>query len=87
MTRSSGANPSSGRAGEILMANHDANGVVTTPTANSRDGVNRRFIRELEQGKQTLRLDKLNQALAMFGHHAAPARKISQPMAACTSAA
>lgn len=41
MTRSSGANPSSGRAGEILMANHDANGVVTTPTANSRAGVNR----------------------------------------------
>jgi hypothetical protein len=26
-----------------------------------------RFIRELEQGKQTLRLDKVNQVLALFG--------------------
>jgi len=41
MTRSSGANPSPGRTGEILMANHDANGVVTTPTANAAAGVNR----------------------------------------------
>jgi hypothetical protein len=41
MTRSSGANPSHGRAGEILMANHDANGVVTTPTTNAVVGVNR----------------------------------------------
>ena len=41
MTRSSGANPSSGRAGEILMANHNANGVVTTPTANGAEGVER----------------------------------------------
>jgi len=39
-----------------------------------KSGLGLRFIRELEQGKQTLRLDKLNQALAMFGHHAAPAR-------------
>ena len=26
-----------------------------------------RFVRELEQGKQTLRLDKVNQVLALFG--------------------
>jgi hypothetical protein len=31
-----------------------------------------RFIRELEQGKQTVRLDKVNQALKMFGHIAGP---------------
>ncbi len=39
-----------------------------------KSGLGLRFIRELEQGKQTLRLDKVNQALAMFGHHAAPVR-------------
>ena len=30
-------------------------------------GVGLRFIRELEQGKETLRLDKVNQVLALFG--------------------
>lgn len=35
-------------------------------------GVGLRFIRELEQGKQTLRLDKVNQVLALFGYEAGP---------------
>lgn len=39
-----------------------------------RSGLGLRFVRELEQGKQTLRLDKVNQALAMFGYYAAPVR-------------
>ena len=37
-----------------------------------RAGVGLRFIRDLEQGKQTLRLDKVNQVLALFGHKAGP---------------
>jgi y4mF family transcriptional regulator len=37
-----------------------------------RAGVGLRFIREMEQGKQTLRLDKINQVLALFGHEMAP---------------
>ncbi|NCC14409.1 MAG: transcriptional regulator, partial [Spirochaetia bacterium] len=32
-----------------------------------RSGLGLRFVRELEQGKPTVRLDKVNQALAMFG--------------------
>ena len=32
-------------------------------------GVGLRFIRELEQGKTTLRMDKVNQVLALFGAH------------------
>ena len=32
-----------------------------------RAGLGLRFVRELEQGKKTLRLDKVNQALAVFG--------------------
>jgi y4mF family transcriptional regulator len=35
-------------------------------------GVGLRFIRELEQGKTTLRLDKVNQVLDLFGHKMAP---------------
>lgn len=31
-----------------------------------RAGLGLRFVRELESGKKTLRLDKVNQALAMF---------------------
>jgi y4mF family transcriptional regulator len=38
-----------------------------------RAGLGLRFIRDLEQGKKTLRLDKVNQVLALFGHRMAPA--------------
>ena len=37
-----------------------------------RSGLGLRFVRELEQGKETVRLDKVNQALAMFGMTAVP---------------
>ena len=39
-----------------------------------RSGLGLRFVRELEQGKETVRLDKVNQALAMFGKEAVPGR-------------
>ncbi len=35
-------------------------------------GVGLRFVRELEQGKQTLRMDKVNQVLRLFGRQAGP---------------
>ena len=40
-----------------------------------RAGLGLRFVRELEQGKETVRLDKVNQALAMFGKQAVPGDK------------
>jgi y4mF family transcriptional regulator len=39
-----------------------------------RSGLGLRFVRDLEQGKQTVRMDKVNQALAMFGMKAVPGR-------------
>ncbi|MCR4585631.1 MAG: type II toxin-antitoxin system Y4mF family antitoxin [Lachnospiraceae bacterium] len=39
-----------------------------------RSGLGLRFVRELEQGKETLRMDKVNQALRMFGMEAIPGR-------------
>lgn len=39
-----------------------------------RSGLGLRFVRELEQGKPTVRMDKVNQALAMFGMEAVPGR-------------
>ena len=41
-----------------------------------RSGLGLRFVRELEQGKPTVRMDKVNQALAMFGMEAVPGRKV-----------
>ena len=40
-----------------------------------RSGLGLRFVRELEQGKETVRMDKVNQALQMFGMEAVPGRK------------
>jgi y4mF family transcriptional regulator len=40
---------------------------ITQPELAERAGVGLRFIRELEQGKSTLRLDKVNQVLELFG--------------------
>ena len=43
-----------------------------------RSGLGLRFVRELEQGKPTVRMDKVNQALAMFGMEAVPGRKVTE---------
>ena len=40
-----------------------------------RSGLGLRFIRDLEQGKATVRMDKVNVALRMFGMEAGPVRK------------
>ena len=39
-----------------------------------RSGLGLRFVRDLEQGKETVRMDKVNQALAMFGMKAVPGK-------------
>jgi y4mF family transcriptional regulator len=39
-----------------------------------RSGVGLRFVRDLEQGKKTLRIDKVNQVLALFGHEVGPVK-------------
>lgn len=38
----------------------------------AKSGVGLRFLRELEQGKETLRLDKVNQVLMLFGQEIGP---------------
>jgi y4mF family transcriptional regulator len=39
-----------------------------------RSGVGLRFVRDLEQGKNTLRMDKVNDVLALFGEHLGPVK-------------
>ena len=40
---------------------------LTQVELSEKAGVGLRLVRELEQGKQTLRLDKVNQILNLFG--------------------
>lgn len=49
---------------------------LTQPQLALKAGVGLRFLRELEQGKATLRMDKVNQVLQLFGHELGPVRKI-----------
>jgi len=41
---------------------------LTQPELASKAGVGLRFIRDLEQGKPTVRMDKVNQVLRLFGY-------------------
>ena len=40
----------------------------------SKAGVGLRFVREMEQGKTTLRIDKVNQILKLFGYELGPVK-------------
>ena len=44
---------------------------LTQAAFAARCGVGIRFIRDLEQGKATLRMDKVNQVLSYFGYELA----------------
>ena len=45
---------------------------LTQVDLSHKSGVGLRFVREMEQGKETLRLDKVNQVFALFGAEMAP---------------
>jgi len=59
---------------EFVKTNRKAAGLTQAEFA-LRSGLGLRFVRELEQGKETVRMDKVNVALAMFGMVAVPGRK------------
>ena len=61
------------RISEYIKQTRKAAGLTQEEFA-LRSGLGLRFVRELEQGKQTVRMDKVNQALAMFGMVAVPGR-------------
>jgi y4mF family transcriptional regulator len=58
----------------LLIKNKRRELKLTQKDLADRSGVGLRFIRELEQGKKSLRLDKVNQVLAMFGCRMVPAK-------------
>lgn len=48
---------------------------LTQEELAAKSGVGLRFVREAEQGKSTLRMDKVNQVLALFGSELVPMTK------------
>ena len=59
---------------KFIKENRKAAGLTQEEFA-IRAGLGLRFVRELEQGKETVRMDKVNAALAMFDMQAVPGRK------------
>ena len=62
------------RIAEFIKISRKAAGLTQEDFA-MRSGLGLRFVRELEQGKETVRMDKVNVALAMFGMEAVPSKK------------
>ena len=59
---------------EFIKINRKAAG-LSQEEFSMRSGLGLRFVRELEQGKETVRMDKVNVALSMFDMEAVPGRK------------
>ncbi|NCP83599.1 MAG: helix-turn-helix transcriptional regulator [Bacteroidetes bacterium] len=45
---------------------------LTQEDLSFKAGVGLRFVRDLEQGKESLMMDKVNQVLSLFGHELGP---------------
>lgn len=45
---------------------------LTQKELSERAGVGLRFVRDLEQGKESVQVNKVNQVLALFGHKLGP---------------
>ena len=45
---------------------------LTQKEMSEKAGVGLRFVRELERGKKTLKMDKVNQVLQLFGYELGP---------------
>ena len=61
------------RIAAYIKKNRRAAGLTQEEFA-ARSGLGLRFVRELEQGKETVRMDKVNAALAMFNMEAVPGK-------------
>jgi len=59
----------------IFIKNQRKLNKMTQQDLAEKAGVGIHFIRDLEQGKSTLRMDKVNQVLALFGKELGPVDK------------
>lgn len=51
---------------------------LTQKEMAEKSGVGIRFVRELERGKETLKMDKVNQVLNLFGYELGPQKYARQ---------
>lgn len=51
---------------------------LTQVELSEKAGVGLRFVRDLEQGKPTLRLDTVNKVLALFGAEMGPVKQLPE---------
>ena len=58
---------------EHIKLKRKKNGLTQVELAQ-RAGVGLRFVRDLEQGKKTLRMDKVNDILFLFGEYLGPVK-------------
>ncbi len=49
---------------------------MTQLEMSEKAGVGIRFVRELEKGKKTLKMDKVNQVLSLFGYELGPVQTL-----------
>lgn len=47
---------------------------ITQEELAKRAGVGLRFVRDLEQGKETIQINKVNQVLVLFGYKVGPVK-------------
>ena len=59
--------------GQYIKAKRELHNLTQVELAE-RAGVGIRFVRELENGKSAVRLDKVNQVLALFGEALYPSK-------------
>ena len=64
----------SGHPISILVKQERKRNGMTQEELAQTAGVGLRFVRELEQGKASLRLDKVDQVLRLFGYRTGPIR-------------
>lgn len=60
---------------KIIKEKRKAKGLTQQDLA-LKSGLGLRLVREIEQGKTSMRMDKVNQLLALFGMELTPAPKI-----------
>src|SRR5688500_5843292 len=62
--------------GNFIKDNRTRLGLTQEQLAE-KAGVGHRYIREMEQGKEALRIDKVNQVLALFGYELIPGKEMN----------
>ena len=63
-----------GKLSKFIKTKRKKTGLTQVELAE-RAGVGLRFVRDLEKGKKSVQIDKVNQVLNLFGHELGPVKK------------